>query len=434
MSKIATVLVLAASSAFLAFPIGAQAACTVPVMLSNGTTADANQVMQNFSSLAACAMPSTNPTFAGTVLGPDGSTWNSSGIHMAASLGYTQDNTLAFRAANSEISLNGNSAGNLTLQGDGGGRNSILINNGSAATAMQFWAGPLRMVLLANGNFGVGTATPVGPFDVEAPGNPNPILFNNDAAEGNPIIQVGSYAQGPETLYIYAASRTGANSSATALVVNANNSTGRSINASGTINASGADYAEYFYQDHPGTLSAGALTSLNRLTGKAELARPGHPLIGIVSTQPGFVGNDLYDKHHPDGTALVGLTGQVPTIVSDEGGAITIGDRISASSVPGIAKKASPDDETIGIAMTGWEKAGRGKIVVFIQHDMGSSKTELAALREEIAKIRKSQTLAASFELMALKRDNERQGADIMRLRQRISTLELHDRVQTARK
>jgi hypothetical protein len=48
-------------------PEAAQAACTVPNTLTNGTTADATAVMGNFTSLAGCAAPLSAPAFTGTI-------------------------------------------------------------------------------------------------------------------------------------------------------------------------------------------------------------------------------------------------------------------------------------------------------------------------------------------------------------------------------
>jgi len=56
----------------VASTVGAQAACSVPNPLTNFTTADANAVMGNFTSLAACAAPLASPVFT-TSAGVNGS-------------------------------------------------------------------------------------------------------------------------------------------------------------------------------------------------------------------------------------------------------------------------------------------------------------------------------------------------------------------------
>lgn len=50
-----------------AFSDGAKAACSVPNTLTNGTTADATQVMANFTSITGCAAPLASPAFTGNV-------------------------------------------------------------------------------------------------------------------------------------------------------------------------------------------------------------------------------------------------------------------------------------------------------------------------------------------------------------------------------
>ena len=78
----ALILCLAPSAAF---------AVTCPSFsytLTNGQTADANQVMANFNTLLTCSnmllAPITSPTFTGTVTLPDGSSWSGAGLVLAA--------------------------------------------------------------------------------------------------------------------------------------------------------------------------------------------------------------------------------------------------------------------------------------------------------------------------------------------------------------
>jgi len=69
----------------------------------------------------------------------------------------------------------------------------------------------------------------------------------------------------------------------------------------------GADYAEYFAKE--GTLLAGDVVGINPLTGKVRQYQKGDTLLGVVSTEPGIVGNaDRDDENH----VLVALMGQVP--------------------------------------------------------------------------------------------------------------------------
>lgn len=72
-------------------------------------------------------------------------------------------------------------------------------------------------------------------------------------------------------------------------------------------------------------------------------------LIGAVSTKPGFVLGGFNEINQRS----IALSGRVPVKVTDENGAIKIGDRLAISkTIPGYAKKADNNDtQTIGLAM-----------------------------------------------------------------------------------
>lgn len=69
-------------------------------------------------------------------------------------------------------------------------------------------------------------------------------------------------------------------------------------------------------------------------------------IAGIISTQPGFLAGENLVGHVP-----VALTGRVPTYVSGENGAISIGDPLTTSSKPGYAMKATEPGPIVGYAM-----------------------------------------------------------------------------------
>lgn len=144
----------------------------------------------------------------------------------------------------------------------------------------------------------------------------------------------------------------GANAANSTLVVAKDSGTSRSINAAGTINASGADYAEYFGQAIPGQIQPGQLVCLTpqRLARACNSSAPGM-LIGAVSTHPGYVGNDIFDPAHPNNTVLVGLLGQIRVKVSASNGPIHAGDMLTLSSQSGVAVKATGSGMTVGSAL-----------------------------------------------------------------------------------
>lgn len=97
------------------------------------------------------------------------------------------------------------------------------------------------------------------------------------------------------------------------LCVGSASTCGNTPGAAGGIEAlsyttAGADYAEYF--DSEGDLRPGDIVGLNPNTGKARYYQAGDILMGIVSTNPGLVGNSLAALQ--ENTSMVGLMGQLP--------------------------------------------------------------------------------------------------------------------------
>lgn len=92
----------------------------------------------------------------------------------------------------------------------------------------------------------------------------------------------------------YGVSASGYNTAAAAMWVGKNSSTGRSINAGGTINASGADYAEYMTKaDECGVIAAGEVCGV---TPDGKLTKRYADAIAFVvkSTDPAYVGGDTW--------------------------------------------------------------------------------------------------------------------------------------------
>ena len=124
---------------------------------------------------------------------------------------------------------------------------------------------------------------------------------------GNTTIGVsGTQAQGTQKLSIancanfYVSSGNFINPSAANLTLSANTVTGRSVNASGTVNASGADYAEYMHKStNCGVVVPGQVIGVDshgRLTDKWDEAIS----FMIKSTDPCMVGGDKWAAHLGD--------------------------------------------------------------------------------------------------------------------------------------
>jgi hypothetical protein len=83
-------------------------------------------------------------------------------------------------------------------------------------------------------------------------------------------------------------------------------------------------------------------------------------LIGVVSDSYIVLGND----HEGDSNyVIVGLLGQIKTLVNAEGGEIKPGDFVTYSSVAGVGKKATEAGQAIGTAIEG---GSSGKIEIYV--------------------------------------------------------------------
>jgi hypothetical protein len=79
-----------------------------------------------------------------------------------------------------------------------------------------------------------------------------------------------------------------------------------------SFDAGGADYAEWFEKEEE--INPGDIVGLNLETGKARKYRSGDVLLGICSSNPGFVGNSDINKSDEEikkNYVLVGLVGQL---------------------------------------------------------------------------------------------------------------------------
>jgi len=117
---------------------------------------------------------------------------------------------------------------------------------------------------------------------------------DDDNVEVFSVETMSSTFQGP---VLRTANGAAPNTAAAAIWTRANNTTNRSINAGGTINASGADYAEYEYKsDDCATIEKGQIvgfTNDGHLTDKFSEAIS----FAVKSTRPNLVGGDTWMEH-----------------------------------------------------------------------------------------------------------------------------------------
>ncbi len=128
-----------------------------------------------------------------------------------------------------------------------------------------------------------------------------------------------------------------------------------------SYNSTGGDLAEWYEAAEdvvPGDVVSISSSSLEYdswhlgldKTAVLEKAKPGSSVVGIVSTMPFEVmGGDLLGASH--NAKPIALAGRVPTKVSHENGQIKAGDKLTISSVPGVAMRATKAGVTVGTAL-----------------------------------------------------------------------------------
>ena len=118
--------------------------------------------------------------------------------------------------------------------------------------------------------------------------------INLEVAQGNNILVVSAYSGASnDSVIIKAASGANPNATTTVMEVTTNSSTGRSISAGGTINASGNDYAEYIEKEIEDNIAKGDIVGINS---NAKLTNIFADAVSFVvkSTNPSYVGGDAW--------------------------------------------------------------------------------------------------------------------------------------------
>jgi len=136
-----------------------------------------------------------------------------------------------------------------------------------------------------NGNLLVGTTS----------GSSHTFRKGVSGYEGNPVLSIG-YAPG-EIAGFFAEAGGAPSASRATLKINASAASGRSINAGGTVNASGADYAEYMVKAAGcGVIAKGDVCGVDR-DGKLTDRWSDAVSFVVKSTDPSLVGGDTWAAH-----------------------------------------------------------------------------------------------------------------------------------------
>ncbi len=226
------------------------------------------------------------------------------------------------------------------LSSDGNGE--FGIGYGQTATNSRFTVynnTTAAFRVLPNGNVGIGNNNPSRTFMVNG---------QIEAADGTGSSRV---------LLRYQADGEGFSTANSAMLVGKNNGAGRSINCGGTVNASGADYAEYMKKaDSCGTIAKGDVCGVDS-TGKLTDVFADAISFVIKSTDPSYVGGDTW------GDVDLGLTeeqteterqkydriafsGQVPVNIT---GSFNVGDyvypQVNGTAIECVAKSSPTFEE-----------------------------------------------------------------------------------------
>jgi len=154
------------------------------------------------------------------------------------------------------------------------------VGTGGSDPLAFYTGGTERARIDSSGNLLVGTTS-----------GSSSAFVKNGAAQGTLLLTVNNTSN--QGIDVYAAGNSGANAAAAVFKVGTNTSTSRSISAGGTINASGADYAEYMTKAGDFTVAKGDVVGINA-NGKLTNVFADAVSFVVKSTDPSYVGGDTW--------------------------------------------------------------------------------------------------------------------------------------------
>lgn len=192
-------------------------------------------------------------------------------------------------------------------------------------------------------------------------------LVNFNPANTNPVLTVEQHSGG--SIALFKSSNPGPGTANVARI----DATGKGFFNGGTQN-SGADIAESFEVTGNKTVyEPGDILVISAIKDRTveKSATPYSTLVaGVYATKPGVLLTEEHIDTDLSAQVPMGVIGVIPTKVCGEGGAISRGDLLVTSSVPGVAMKADPDKvkigQVLGKALETYEAKGIGKIKVLV--------------------------------------------------------------------
>ena len=214
-------------------------------------------------------------------------------------------------APNGKLDVKGNAAGTTSLQLDWGGAtygNFIQSYGGGSYDRLSLigndiifaGSGPTeRMRLASNGGLVIGDTSITGTTKLKA--------ISGGAVNGNPLMFVdnGIY----NAIGLYSAGADGYSGAVCVMIMGRNTTNNRSINAGGTINASGNDYAEYMTKAIEDNIAKGDVVGVNANGLLTNIFADAKSFV-VKSTDPSYVGGDTWGN--------VDIIGKLPLEATDE--------------------------------------------------------------------------------------------------------------------
>lgn len=200
------------------------------------------------------------------------------------------------------------------------------------------------------------------------------VVNNADSTEWSSATVIFSAANGTKIFGLYNGT-TGWNAASTVAVIGKNSTSSRSINAAGTVNASGGDYAEYMTKAGEFSIAKGDICGIDA-NGELTNVFTDAVTFAVKSTNPSYVGGDTwgagFEKDDPElelarqKVDRIAFSGQVPVNVTNA----TPGDYIVPENDNGAIKGVAVSSPTLAQYQTAVgrviaiEPDGRARIIV----------------------------------------------------------------------